>query len=153
MIGCIVVCSVFICLFACFIDGGNRRIRIKPPTCRKSLTNFITQFCIEYNSSWARFEFTTLVVIGPDFSGSCKSNYHTIKIMMTSIEIFHYTRIYYNTLLLLEMDKNYQQWFHDDLLWRAVKIVSYISSNWWVVERPGIKPHWNLYGSLFYVNG
>jgi hypothetical protein len=25
-----------------FIGGGNRRTRIKPPTCRKSLTNFIT---------------------------------------------------------------------------------------------------------------
>jgi hypothetical protein len=25
-----------------FIGGGNRRIRRKPPTCGKSLTNFIT---------------------------------------------------------------------------------------------------------------
>jgi len=25
-----------------FIGGGNRSIRSKPPTCRKSLTNFIT---------------------------------------------------------------------------------------------------------------
>jgi hypothetical protein len=25
-----------------FIDGGNRRTRRKSPTCRKSLTNFIT---------------------------------------------------------------------------------------------------------------
>jgi len=25
-----------------FIDGGNRRTRRKPLTCRKSLTNFIT---------------------------------------------------------------------------------------------------------------
>jgi hypothetical protein len=25
-----------------FIGGGNRRTQIKPPTCRKSLTNFIT---------------------------------------------------------------------------------------------------------------
>ncbi len=25
-----------------FIGGGNRRTRRKPPTCRKSLTNFIT---------------------------------------------------------------------------------------------------------------
>jgi len=28
-----------------FIGEGNRRIRRKPPTCRKSLTNFITQYC------------------------------------------------------------------------------------------------------------
>ena len=31
-----------------------------------------------YTSSWSRFELTTSVVIGPDFIGSCKSNYHTI---------------------------------------------------------------------------
>jgi hypothetical protein len=28
-----------------FIGGGNRRTQRKPPTCRRSLTNFITQFC------------------------------------------------------------------------------------------------------------
>ena len=28
--------------------------------------------------SWAGFEFTTSVVIGTDYIGSCKSNYHTI---------------------------------------------------------------------------
>ena len=44
------------------LGGGNLRTRRKPPTCRKSLTNFIT----------------TLVVIGTDSIGSCKSNYHTI---------------------------------------------------------------------------
>ena len=32
-----------------FIDGGNQDIWRKPPTCcRKLLTNFITQCCIEY---------------------------------------------------------------------------------------------------------
>jgi hypothetical protein len=29
-------------------------------------------------SPWSRFELTTLVVIGTDYIGSCKSNYHTI---------------------------------------------------------------------------
>jgi hypothetical protein len=28
-----------------FIDGGNRRTRRKPPTCLKSVTNFITTCC------------------------------------------------------------------------------------------------------------
>ena len=28
-----------------FIGGGNQMIRRKPPNCRKSLTNFITQCC------------------------------------------------------------------------------------------------------------
>jgi hypothetical protein len=32
-------------------------------------------------SPWWRFEPTTSVVIGPDCIGSCKSNYHTIKVM------------------------------------------------------------------------
>jgi hypothetical protein len=52
-----------------FIGGGNRSTRRKPPTCRKSLTNFITYSCIEYISSWTGFEITTYVVIG-----TCKSN-------------------------------------------------------------------------------
>ena len=57
-----------------FIDRGNRRSQRKPPTCRKSLTNFITtlyQVCL----AWAGFE---LVVIDTNCTGSCKSNYHTI---------------------------------------------------------------------------
>ena len=32
---------------------------------------------IEYTLPWAQFEFTTLVVIGTDYTGSCKYNYHT----------------------------------------------------------------------------
>jgi hypothetical protein len=46
------------------------------PTCRKSLTNFITSCCIEYTSPWTGFELTTLVMIGTDCTGSCKCNYH-----------------------------------------------------------------------------
>jgi hypothetical protein len=60
-----------------FIGGGNRSTRRNPPTCRKSLTNVTTYCCIEYTSSWTEFELTTLVVIGTDCTGNCKSNYHT----------------------------------------------------------------------------
>ena len=31
-----------------------------------------------HTSPWSRFELTTLVVMGTDCMGSCKSNYHTI---------------------------------------------------------------------------
>ena len=31
-----------------------------------------------YTSPWSRFELTTSVVIGTDYIGSCKTNYHTI---------------------------------------------------------------------------
>ena len=31
-----------------------------------------------YTTPWSRFELTTVVVIGTDCIGSCKSNYHTI---------------------------------------------------------------------------
>jgi len=31
-----------------------------------------------YTSPWSRFELTTSVVIGTDYTGSCKSNYNTI---------------------------------------------------------------------------
>jgi hypothetical protein len=69
-----------------FIDGRNRRTRRKPLTCRKSLTNFITYCCIKYTSPLTEFELTTLVVIGTDCTGSCKSNYHTL--MTTTAPIY-----------------------------------------------------------------
>jgi hypothetical protein len=66
-----------------FIGGGNWRSWRKPQTCRKPLTNFITKCCIEYTSTWAGFVLTTLVVIGIDCTGSCKSNYSTIMTKMS----------------------------------------------------------------------
>ena len=70
-----------------FIGGGNQSTRRRPLTCRKSLANFITKCCIEYTSSWASFELTTLVVIGTDYLGSCKSKYHT-NTTTTTLSIF-----------------------------------------------------------------
>ena len=46
--------------------GGQFYWWRKPSICRKSLTNFITQYCIEYTSPLAGFELTTLVAIGID---------------------------------------------------------------------------------------
>jgi hypothetical protein len=65
------------------IDGENQSTRRKPSTCRKSLANFIAKCCSEYTSPWAAFELTTLVVIGNDCTGSCKSNYHMITTTVT----------------------------------------------------------------------
>ena len=41
-----------------FIGGGNRSTRRKPRTCCKSVTNFITWYCIV----WVGFELTTLML-------------------------------------------------------------------------------------------
>ena len=57
----------------------NRSIRRKPPTCHKSLTNFITKYCFEYTSPSTGFELTTLVVMGTNCVCSCNFNYHMIK--------------------------------------------------------------------------
>ena len=54
----------------------------KTPTCRKSLTSFITHWCIKYISQWARFELTMLVVMATNCIGSSKSNYQTNMTMM-----------------------------------------------------------------------
>ena len=70
--------SVISCMAVSFIGGGNWITLGKPPTCRKSLTNLITECCIEHNSPWTRFELTILVVICTDCTDSCKSNYHKI---------------------------------------------------------------------------
>jgi hypothetical protein len=59
--------------------GGNQSTWRKPPTCRKSLTNLMTQWYIDHTSPQAGFKLTTLVKISTDYcTGSCKSNYHTI---------------------------------------------------------------------------
>jgi len=61
-----------------FIGGGNQSTWRKPPTCHKSLTNFITLCSIKYTLPCVQlFELTTLVVISNDCTSSCKSNYHT----------------------------------------------------------------------------
>ena len=54
---------------------GETGVPRKPQTWRKSLTNFITQCCIEYTSPWARFKLTTLVVIGTDCTCSLPYDY------------------------------------------------------------------------------
>ena len=41
----------------------------KSPTCRKSLTNFITQYCIKYISPWTGFELTNSLLIRYDHFG------------------------------------------------------------------------------------
>ena len=65
-----------------FIDGGNRSSLRKPPTSRKSLKNLY-----QVHLDWAGFELTTLLVMGTDWIGNCKSNYHTIT--TTTIPDFH----------------------------------------------------------------
>jgi len=65
-----------------FIGAGNQSTHRKSQTCPKSLTNFMTYYCIKYTSQRAELELTSLVVIGTDCIGSCKSNYHTITTMM-----------------------------------------------------------------------
>ena len=64
--------------------GGNRR---KSPPCHKSLTNYYRIMLIEYTSLLAGIEITTLVTIGTDCTGSCKSNYHAI-MTMTAIQCY-----------------------------------------------------------------
>ena len=50
-----------------------------------------------YTSPWSRFELTTLVVIGTDCIGSCKSNYHTIT--TTMVPQSHNVHCIYHTYL------------------------------------------------------
>ena len=65
----------------------------KPPICHKSLTNFIKYCCIEYTSPWKGFELTTLAVIGTDYTGCCKSNYHTITTTTAPLMIYIVLRL------------------------------------------------------------
>ena len=78
-----------------------------PPTCRKSLTNFIILCCIEYTSG---FELTTLVVVGTDCISTCsyKSNYYTITTTATQNYLYHTSPKYYglnsSTVLWMESE-------------------------------------------------
>jgi len=67
----------------------TRSPRRKPPTCRKSLTNFITVlYRLHLVMDGIR---TTLVLIGTDCTGSCKSNYYTIAITTAPDFILDYS--------------------------------------------------------------
>jgi hypothetical protein len=57
--------------------GGQFYWWRKPLTCL-SQTQTLSHKTIEYTSPWTGFVLTTLVVIGTDCTGSCKSNYRTI---------------------------------------------------------------------------
>ena len=50
----------------------------KNPTCRKLLTLYHIILYLVHRLAWVGFELTTLHVIGTDYIGSYKSNYHTI---------------------------------------------------------------------------
>ena len=85
------------------ITGGeNRSSRRKPPTFRKSLTIFITQCCIEYTLPWEGFELRTLVVIGTDCTGICKSTYPVITTTMAPVPV-NLTNILACIILLLHV--------------------------------------------------
>jgi hypothetical protein len=62
----------------------------KSSTCRNSLTNHIMLYRVHL--AWVWFDLTTLVVIGTACIGSCKSNYHTIKIMTVPAYITYFRR-------------------------------------------------------------
>jgi hypothetical protein len=84
-----------------FISGGNRSTWGKPPTCRKLLTNFITQCCIEYTSPWAGLEITRLKVIGTDCTGSCKSSYYIYHNDHDGTRTIHYTKMWIWIILII----------------------------------------------------
>ena len=64
-----------------FIGGGNQSTLRKPLTCRKSQNKVYHIMLYQVHSSWGGFELSTLVMIGTDCTGCCKSNYDTITTM------------------------------------------------------------------------
>ena len=47
-----------------------------------------TGCCIGYTSTWTRFEITTVLVIGIDYTGSCKPSYYMITTTAAPIHVY-----------------------------------------------------------------
>jgi hypothetical protein len=65
----------------------------------QALINFITLCCIKYTSPWTGFELTTLMMIGTNCTGSCKSNNQTITTMTTPKILYDRHAIYSSWVL------------------------------------------------------
>ena len=74
--------TISVNIMAVSFIGGNPRIS---QSCRPELvaSNWQTLShivgCSEYTSPWAGFKLTTFMLIGTDYIGYCKSNYHMIR--------------------------------------------------------------------------
>jgi hypothetical protein len=64
-----------------FIGGGNQSTWKKPSDLSQVTDKLYYIMLYRVHLTMTGFELTTLVVIGTECSGSCKSNYHTITTM------------------------------------------------------------------------
>ena len=111
----------------------------KPPTCHKSLTNFYHIMC-QVHLAWTGFELA-LVVIGTDYIGSCKFNYHmitTMSLMDYSHEEDTFMEEIFSSIIVRGDNSSIFVWSYPNVhYWRSLRFVSYHIIHFCTYEKLG----------------